>query len=83
MAALPEAFGYPAQAKLLHQRLGTFRSLLCCVIDFDVRERFWALDAVRAASAARISSLAPPRGTAPPGLGKPGEYLLSTPKAHR
>jgi 4-hydroxy-tetrahydrodipicolinate synthase len=46
MAALSEAFGYPAQAKLLHQRLGTFGSARCRVIDFDVRERFWALDAV-------------------------------------
>jgi 4-hydroxy-tetrahydrodipicolinate synthase len=46
MAALSEAFGYPAQAKLLHQRLGTFGSVRCRVIDFDVRERFWALDAV-------------------------------------
>jgi len=46
MASLSEAFGYPAQAKLLHQRLGTFGSLRCRVIDFDVRERFWALDAV-------------------------------------
>jgi 4-hydroxy-tetrahydrodipicolinate synthase len=46
MAALSEAFGYPAQAKLLHQRLGTFGSIRCRVIDFDVRERFWALDAV-------------------------------------
>jgi 4-hydroxy-tetrahydrodipicolinate synthase len=46
MAALSEAYGYPAQAKLLHQRLGTFGSVRCRVIDFDVRERFWALDAV-------------------------------------
>ena len=46
MAALSEAYGYPAQAKLLHQRLGTFGSARCRVIDFDVRERFWALDAV-------------------------------------
>lgn len=46
MAALSEAFGYPAQAKLLHQRLGTFGSARCRVIDFDVRERFWALDAI-------------------------------------
>jgi 4-hydroxy-tetrahydrodipicolinate synthase len=46
MAALSEAFGYPAQAKLLHQRLGTFGSVRCRAIDFDVRERFWALDAV-------------------------------------
>ncbi|MBV9656251.1 MAG: dihydrodipicolinate synthase family protein [Acetobacteraceae bacterium] len=46
MAALSEAYGYPAQAKLFHQRLGTFGSARCRVTDFDVRERFWALDAV-------------------------------------
>ena len=46
MAALSEAYGYPAQAKLGHQRLGTCGSARCRAIDFDVRERFWALDAV-------------------------------------
>ncbi|MFO1414203.1 MAG: dihydrodipicolinate synthase family protein [Burkholderiales bacterium] len=45
-AAVSEALGYPALAKLYHQRLGTFRSIRCRVIDYDVRERFWALDAV-------------------------------------
>ena len=42
----PRPTAIPAQAKLLHQRLGTFGSARCRVIDFDVRERFWALDAV-------------------------------------
>jgi 4-hydroxy-tetrahydrodipicolinate synthase len=46
LAAMSEAFGYPAQAKMYHQRLGTFGSIRCRVIDFDVRERFWALDAI-------------------------------------
>ncbi|HWK47981.1 MAG TPA: dihydrodipicolinate synthase family protein [Stellaceae bacterium] len=46
LAALSEAFGYPALAKMYHQRLGTFASIRCRVIDFDVRERFWALDAI-------------------------------------
>lgn len=46
MSALSEAFGYPAQAKLLHQRLGTIASRRCRVTDYDVRERFWAIDAV-------------------------------------
>lgn len=46
LAALSEAFGYPALAKMYHQRLGTFQSIKCRVIDFDVRERFWALDAI-------------------------------------
>lgn len=46
LASLSEAFGYPALAKMYHQRLGTFGSIKCRVIDFDVRERFWALDAI-------------------------------------
>jgi 4-hydroxy-tetrahydrodipicolinate synthase len=45
-AALSEAFGYPALAKIYHQRLGTLASIRCRVIDYDVRERFWALDAI-------------------------------------
>jgi 4-hydroxy-tetrahydrodipicolinate synthase len=45
-AALSEAFGYPALAKICHQRLGTLTSIRCRVIDYDVRERFWALDAI-------------------------------------
>jgi len=46
LAALSEAFGYPVLAKLYHQRLGTFGSIKSRVIDFDVREKFWALDAI-------------------------------------
>jgi 4-hydroxy-tetrahydrodipicolinate synthase len=46
LAALSEAFGYPALAKIHHQRLGTFGSIRCRVIDFDVREKFRALDAI-------------------------------------
>lgn len=46
MAALSEAYGYPAQAKLYHQRLGTIATTRCRVTDYDVRERFWAIDAV-------------------------------------
>jgi 4-hydroxy-tetrahydrodipicolinate synthase len=45
-AALSEAFGYPALAKICHQRLGRLTSIRCRVIDYDVRERFWALDAI-------------------------------------
>jgi 4-hydroxy-tetrahydrodipicolinate synthase len=41
-----EALGYPALAEIYHQRIGTFESIRCRVIDYDVRERFWALDAV-------------------------------------
>ena len=46
LAAVSEALGYPAFAKIYHQRIGTFDSIRCRVIDYDVRERFWALDAV-------------------------------------
>jgi 4-hydroxy-tetrahydrodipicolinate synthase len=46
LAAVSEALGYPALAKIYHQRIGTFSSIRCRVIDYDVRERFWALDAV-------------------------------------
>ncbi|MGF6919646.1 dihydrodipicolinate synthase family protein [Paraburkholderia sp. 40] len=46
VAAVSEALGYPALAKMYHQRIGTFRSIRCRAIDYDVRERFWALDAV-------------------------------------
>ena len=42
LAALSEAFGYPVIAKMYHQRLGTFRTVRSRVINFDVRERFWA-----------------------------------------
>ncbi len=46
MAALSEAFGYPVLAKMYHQRIGTFASIRSRTITFDVRERFWALDAI-------------------------------------
>lgn len=46
LSALSEAFGYPVLAKLYHQRIGTFDSIKSRTITFDVRERFWALDAI-------------------------------------
>jgi 4-hydroxy-tetrahydrodipicolinate synthase len=46
LAALAEPMGYPALAKLYHQRLGTFASTHSRVINFDIRDRFWALDAI-------------------------------------
>lgn len=46
LSAVSESLGYPALAKIYHQRIGTFDSIRCRVIDYDVRERFWALDAV-------------------------------------
>jgi 4-hydroxy-tetrahydrodipicolinate synthase len=46
LAALSESFGYPVLAKMYHQRIGTFASIRSRAISFDVRERFWALDAI-------------------------------------
>lgn len=46
LCALTEAYGYPAFAKIYHQRLGNMKTIKCRVIDFDVRERHWALDAI-------------------------------------
>ena len=46
LAALSEAFGYPVLAKIYHQRIGTFASIRSRAITFDVRERYWALDAI-------------------------------------
>jgi Dihydrodipicolinate synthase/N-acetylneuraminate lyase len=46
LAALSEAFGYPVLAKMYHQRFRTFSSIKSRVITFDVREKFWALDAI-------------------------------------
>ena len=44
IAAVSESLGYPALAKLYHQRLGTFKSIRCRSVTFDIREKFWALD---------------------------------------
>ena len=46
LAAMAEPMGYPKLAKLYHQRLGTFASIRSRAVDFDIRERFWALDAL-------------------------------------
>lgn len=46
LAAVSEALGYPALAKLYHQRIGTFGSINCRAITYDIRGKFWALDAV-------------------------------------
>jgi len=40
-AAVSELMGYPALAKLYHVKLGTFGSMKCRAIDYDIRERFW------------------------------------------
>lgn len=44
MAAMSEAYGYPALAKLHHQRIGTFASIRCRVNTADLHERIWAVD---------------------------------------
>ncbi len=44
LAAMAEPMGYPALAKFYHTRLGTLRTMKCRTIDFDIRERFWALE---------------------------------------
>ena len=46
LAAMAEPMGYPKLAKLYHQRLGTFSCIRSRAIDFDIGERFWALDAL-------------------------------------
>lgn len=46
LAANAEAFGYPRMAKIHHKTLGTFNSEHARVQAFDVREKFWALDAI-------------------------------------
>ena len=46
LAALSEAFGYPALAKLYHQRIGSFASTRCRVSEWDIHERVWAVDAL-------------------------------------
>jgi 4-hydroxy-tetrahydrodipicolinate synthase len=46
MLGLAEAYGYPVLAKMYHKRIGTFSTIDSRVITFDVRERFWALDAI-------------------------------------
>lgn len=46
MSALSEGFGYPVLAKMLHQKLGTIKSIHSRTISYDVRERFWAVDVI-------------------------------------
>jgi 4-hydroxy-tetrahydrodipicolinate synthase len=44
LAAMAEPMGYPTLAKMYHRKLGTFASIKSRVIDFDIRERFWAIE---------------------------------------
>lgn len=54
MSAMGEAFGYPKNAKVFHQQLGTFQSPHCRVTQDDVLTKYWALgtllDQIKAAS---------------------------------
>lgn len=46
LSAMCEPMGYPKIAKLFHQRIGTFSHEGSRAVPFDVREKFWALDAI-------------------------------------
>jgi len=46
LAACTEPMGYPKLAKLYHQRLGTFASTHTRAVTFDIREKFWAIEAI-------------------------------------
>lgn len=43
LSAVTEALGYPKNAKIYHQRLGTFESEFCRVNKDNVLEKFWGL----------------------------------------
>lgn len=43
LAAVTETLGYPKNAKIYHQRLGTFESDFCRVNQDNVLEKFWGL----------------------------------------
>lgn len=43
LSAVTETLGYPKNAKIYHQRLGTFGSEFCRVNKDDVLEKFWGL----------------------------------------
>ena len=46
LAAMAEPMGYPKLAKLYHQRLGTFEGIGSRAIDFDIAEKYWAVEAL-------------------------------------
>ncbi|WP_319518196.1 dihydrodipicolinate synthase family protein [uncultured Martelella sp.] len=48
LAAMAEPMGYPKLAKLYHKRLGTFEGIDSRAVDFDITERFWAVEALLA-----------------------------------
>jgi len=46
LAAVTETLGYPKNAKIYHQRLGTFDSAFCRVNKDNVLEKFWGLGVI-------------------------------------
>ena len=46
LAAVSETLGYPKNAKIYHNRLGTFNRELCRVNKDDVLEKFWGLGVI-------------------------------------
>ncbi len=44
LAGMIETQGYPAVAKLHHRRLGTFGSIRCRSLTYEILERHWALE---------------------------------------
>ncbi|QMV14984.1 dihydrodipicolinate synthase family protein [Vibrio spartinae] len=46
LSAVTETLGYPKNAKVFHQRLGTFSSVHSRVTDDDVLEKYWGLSVI-------------------------------------
>ncbi len=46
LSACAEPTGYPGLAKIHHQRLGTFDEIHSRVVGDDIREKYWAIDAI-------------------------------------
>lgn len=46
LSAVTETLGYPKNAKVFHQRLGTFSSTHSRVTDVDVLEKYWGLGVI-------------------------------------
>lgn len=46
LSAVTETLGYPKNAKVFHQHLGTFKSTHSRVTDEDVLEKFWGLSVI-------------------------------------
>ncbi|KUI98735.1 dihydrodipicolinate synthase family protein [Vibrio sp. MEBiC08052] len=46
LSAVTETLGYPKNAKVFHQRLGTFSSVHSRVTDDDVLEKYWGLGVI-------------------------------------